>query len=350
MEIREINNKEIWENFLERADEKTFLQSWNWGEFQKMLGEKIWRLGIYDRGVLTGVSLIIKVSARRGRFLFAPHGPLINQKSKIKNQNENSKFKKNILENLLFELKKIAKRENCSFIRVAPIWPRTEENEKIFNDLGFCQAPIHMHPELTWELGLEPSEEQLLAGMRKTTRYLVRQGIKNPDLKIEASENPADIAAFNELYQKTVDRHHFFPFSLEYLTKEFSAFAPDSQILIFSADYRGERIASAMVIFYKGVSYYHQGASSQEYPKVPGSYLLQWEAIKEAKRRGCQRYNFWGIAPNSNPKHPWAGLTLFKTGFGGYEKKYVKTQDLILSFGYWLNFFVERIRKKKRGL
>jgi len=46
MEIKEINNKEDWEGFLLRCDEKTFLNSWNWGEFQKREGEKIWRLGI----------------------------------------------------------------------------------------------------------------------------------------------------------------------------------------------------------------------------------------------------------------------------------------------------------------
>ena len=40
MEIEEINNKEIWENFLLECEEKTFLNSWNWGEFQKKQSEK----------------------------------------------------------------------------------------------------------------------------------------------------------------------------------------------------------------------------------------------------------------------------------------------------------------------
>ena len=48
MEIREIKDKKIWEDFLSRCEEKTFLQSWNWGEFQKMTGDKIWRLGVYQ--------------------------------------------------------------------------------------------------------------------------------------------------------------------------------------------------------------------------------------------------------------------------------------------------------------
>ena len=337
MEVKEVTNKEIWEDFLLGCEEKTFLQSWNWSEFQKMMGEKIWRIGVFENENLIGIALIVKIEARRGKFLFLPHGPI------IKNR------KVQVLHALLEELKKIAKKEKCSFIRMVPVWQRGEENKKIFKDLGFREAPMHTHPEITWELNLEKSEEELLRAMRKTTRYLIRQGLKNEELKIEKSQNPKDIEIFNDLYQKTVDRHHFVPFSLNYLKNEFSAFLPDEQIGLFFAKYRDEILASAIVIFWQGIAFYHQGASSQKYPKIPASYLLQWQAIKEAKNRGCELYNFWGIAETESKKHPFWGLSLFKKGFGGYEKKYVKTQDLPLSSKYWLTFVFEILRRKKRG-
>ncbi|GAI33013.1 unnamed protein product, partial [marine sediment metagenome] len=90
----------------------------------------------------------------RGRFLFLPHGPV------VKAQNE--KRKAQSLEELVKKLKKIAKQEDCSFIRIAPIWQRNEENKKIFKDLGFRAAPFHTHPEITWELNLQKPEEELL--------------------------------------------------------------------------------------------------------------------------------------------------------------------------------------------
>jgi len=375
IEIKEINNKKIWEDFLAECNEKTFLDSWNWGEFNKKMGNKIWRLGIFNGGEQIAATSVIKIQAKRGTFLFVPHGP------NIKSQNLN--LKTQILEVALKELKKIAKEERAIFIRIAPIWParyspeatrplrlakqggrepmaggeKNEENIKIFKEFGFRESPIHIHPELTWELDLTPSEDELLMGMRKTTRYLIRQAQKNKDIEIIKSNKIEDVETFNKLYQETVDRHHFTPFSLGYLKNEFLAFSPDGQILFFLGKYKGEVVSSAMIIYWQGMGFYHQGASSLKYSKIPVSYLLQWEAIREAKNRGFKTYNFWGIAPISSfdiqssefKRHPWYGLTLFKMGFGGYKKEYVKTQDLPLSKKYWICYLIEKLRSKKRG-
>lgn len=89
MKIEEITNKTQWEDFLSKNKEISFLQSWNWGEFNTVTGEKIWRLGIFDGDNLETVTLVIKVKARRGSFLFVPYGPVYpdsfdtNQKEKI---------------------------------------------------------------------------------------------------------------------------------------------------------------------------------------------------------------------------------------------------------------------------
>jgi len=326
MEVREINSKETWENFLLKYQEKTFLDSWNWGEFQKQVEDKIWRLGVYDKE-LKAVALVVRIKAKRGTFLFLPHGPV---------------GEKDALPYLIDYLKKM----DACFIRVAPVWPK--ENTKLFKDLGFRNAPIHMHPELTWELDITPEEEELLMGMRKTTRYLIKQGYKNKDIEIIKSTDINDLEKFNQIYRKTASRHHFVPFSLDYLRKQFSCFNPDNQITIFLGKYKGKIVSSAITICWQGTGFYHHGASLAS--KAPVSYLMQWEAIKQAKEKGCRKYNFWGIAPEGVKNHPWAGLSLFKKGFGGYPKQYVKTQDLPLSFKYWFTCIFERLRKMKRHL
>ncbi|MBZ9571992.1 peptidoglycan bridge formation glycyltransferase FemA/FemB family protein [Patescibacteria group bacterium] len=340
MEIKKIQIKEVWEGFLSGCKEKTFLQSWNWGEFQKMMGNKIWRFGIFENDNLISTAFFYKIQAKRGTFLFLPHSLVFKQQA--------TSNKQQVLKILLEKLKKIAKEENASFIRVGPILEGTKENIEIFKNLGFRNAPIHIHPELTWELDISPLKEELLKNMRKTTRYLIRKSPKE-GVEIFSSQNPKDLEIFYKLYRDVVSRQKFIPFSLKYLKNEFSSFSPDNQILIFFGKYKNEIISSGIFIFWQNLAFYHHGASLLRYSKIPASYSLLWEAILKAKKRGCQKFNFWGIASKENPKHPWAGLTLFKKGFGGYKKEYVKTQDFPISQKYWLTFIFEKIRKTKRG-
>ncbi|HQB18464.1 MAG: lipid II:glycine glycyltransferase FemX [Minisyncoccales bacterium] len=337
MIIREIDDKKRWEDFVSECTEKTFCQSWNWGIFNQSMGDKVWRFGIFENEQLVAIAQVLKIKARRGSFLFVPHGPLIALGDK-----------KEIIKSILEKLKDLAKTENVNFIRFSPILEVSDSN--IFKELGFRNAPIHMHPELTWELDISLSEEDILKGMRKTTRYLIKQAEKNEDIEITRGTSDEMLNDFEKLYLETAERQSFTPFSNDYLKKEVDAFKNDNQILIFSGKYKGEVVSSAIIVYYSGIGFYHQGASSLKYPKVPVSYLLQWEAIKEAKTRGCRLYNFWGVIPEATKNHPWAGLSLFKKGFGGFEKEYVKTQDYVLSNKYWLTYIIEQIRRRKRHL
>ena len=355
MEIRPLDDKVRWEKFLLDCKEKTFLQSFNWGEFNLSQSSKVWRLGIFEEENLLAAAQLIKIAARRGTFLFLPHGPNIKEDCSPGKRKE-------VFENLVGEMKRIAKTERCSFVRIAPILERSQANEKIFEDCGFRDAPIHMHPEFTWELDLEKPEDKLLAEMRKTTRYLIRQAEKNKDIEITQSKDPADLEKFEPIFRETAERQNFVPFSTAYLKKEFGSFLPDDEIRFFFGKYQGQIVSAAMIVFWSGLAFYHQSGSTHS--KAPVSYLLQWEVIKEAKRRGCKAYNFWGIAPFEkitekngevrtevkDKNHPWYGLSLFKIGFGGQTKEYVKTKDLPLSPLYWLTCAFETLRKKKRNL
>jgi len=355
MELKEIINKDEWEGFLLQCSEKTFLQSWNWGEFNKQMGSKIWRFGAYNDEILVAVALVFKISARRGTFLFIPHGPAVIE-------GVSGQDKKEILELILVQLGDIAEKEKASFIRISPIFVEDSangypENENVFLDLGFRQAPIHMHPETTWELDITLPEEQLLMNMRKTTRYLIRQAEKNPDIQIVISNKIEDLKLFWPVYLKTAKRHRFVVFSEKYLEAEFNSFIKDREILIFLGKYKEQVVSAAIFVFWQDICFYHHSGSLSKYNKIPVSYLLQWRAIKEAKILGCRTYNFWGIAPGieteadaQKSKHPWAGLSLFKMGFGGYKKDYVKTQDFIISKKYWINYIIESLRKRKRNL
>lgn len=326
------------------CSEKTFLNSWNWGEFQAGQGGKVWRLGVESNSQLRALALAVKIKARRGTFLLIQHGPC------VKDGSSADRFA--ILEELLGELVKIGKKEGVFFVRMNPLWVRNSENGSGFKKLGFVEAPMHANAyEATWKLDIAPSEEDLMRGMRKTTRYLIKQAQKNPGLSIEKSENLNDAAVYGKLNEEVAARQKFTPFSSAFIEREFATFLKDNEVLWLFGKYRDEIAAGALVIFWQGAGYYHQAASLSKYAKLSIPYLLQWEAICEAKKRGCLSYDFWGYTdPQKYPNHPWAGPTLFKMGFGGKASEYALTQDYPLSPLYWPVHYFEKIRKAKRKL
>ncbi|MFA7170156.1 MAG: peptidoglycan bridge formation glycyltransferase FemA/FemB family protein [Candidatus Paceibacterota bacterium] len=338
MDISEITDRGIWEDFVIKNDTDSFLHSWNWGEFNKDTGEKIWRLGVFNLDKLAAVALVIKIKARRGTFLFVPHGPIIAE----------SQDRKAIIKELKEFLVKLGKGENAAFIRISPIFSKNEENLQIFQKLDFKDAPVHMmHPETTWILDIQKDEEKLLLEMKKNHRNLIRRAEKD-GVEIVQGDSEEFLKKFYAIHMETVQRHHFVPFSYEYIKAELEAFQKDRQIGIFNAKYQGKIISSAIVVFYGNEAFYHHGASSSEYSKVPSSYLALWTAILEAKKRGIEKFNFYGIVENK-PKHPWYGLSRFKKGFGGYEENLVHCQDLPLNWKYKITYFIETFRKIKRG-
>ncbi|NOQ68380.1 peptidoglycan bridge formation glycyltransferase FemA/FemB family protein, partial [Patescibacteria group bacterium] len=253
-----------------------------------------------------------------------------------------------ILNELFAFLKDLGKKERVGFVRISPILENTEENLEIFKQAGFKNAPIHMmHPELTWILDITKSEDEILKGMRKTHRNLIRRAAKE-GVEIIQSTDEKYLKAFYDIHMETVKRHKFVPFSYDYIKNEIDAFKNDDQISIFSAKYKDEIISSAIIVFYGEQAFYHHGSSSSKHYKIPSSYLNLWEAIKEAKKRGKKKFNFYGIVENK-PKHPWTGLSKFKKGFGGHQEELLHCQDLPLNKKYLLTYLIETGRKIKRG-
>ncbi len=334
--IKNINNKTHWDDFLKLHQEANFLQSWEWGEFHLALGKKIQRTGFYHDDKLAGVMLSIVEPAKRGRYLTVPGGPILD-------------WNVNLLVNLFVNtIRQIAKENNCVFVRVRPQLISDDFSRSLFKGNGFISAPLHLHAELTNQLNLSDSEEKLLANMRKATRYEIRKSL-TIGIKIKTSTDPDDIKAFYELQLQTAQRQKFVPFSFKFLYEQFKIFSAGKTALLYSAEFEGKLLAQALIIFYNKEAAYHYGASTLEGRKYPGAYLIQWEAIKEAKKLGMKIYNFWGVAPETDKQHRFYTISIFKRGFGGVDVEYLHAQDLVINkFLYLLNLAIELIRKKVR--
>ena len=185
--------------------------------------------------------------------------------------------------------------------------------------------------------------------MKKNHRNLIRRCEREG--VIVQKKHAEGLNTLHKLLDETAKRLKFHRFSRKYINDEFEIFNKHNQALIFEATLPDGTIdASAIIMFYGNMAVYRHSASLNTNKKVPSSYLVQWEVIKEAKKRGMTWYNFWGVEPpHAKKTHPFAGIGHFKRGFGGEQKDLLHCHDLPLTPKYWLNWLVETIRKYKRG-
>jgi lipid II:glycine glycyltransferase (peptidoglycan interpeptide bridge formation enzyme) len=339
MQIKEIKDKSIWENFVKTTD-GNFLQSYNWGGFHQSLGKKVFYLGLFENDQQIGSFLTIKEIAKRGNYLAVFGGP-------------NVLWKKEYLQIIFEFLKKLAQQESCVFVRFRANVINNQENLQTLIDLSnlkIKKASMYLTCELTNQLDLTQSLDDLLKGMRKNTRRIIKRQEKY-EVDIVKTINEKSLEEFYQIHIELAKRQKFVPFKFKFLQDEFKAFAKDNQVMLIESRHKGDLLASAFVVFYNKEASYHYGVSGPLNHEYQGSYFCQWEAIKEAKKRGLEIYNFWGVAPKDQKSHRFYNLSIFKRGFGGEEIDYLPTHDLIVKpFFYLFNLLVETIRKKVRSL
>lgn len=337
--IRPIEDSGKWEAFMQTHPEANFLQSCLWGVFQQQMGRQVYHSGFYKDEQLVGVMLSIVEPAKRARYLTVPGGPIIDWHDQA------------VVDAALAEMRRIGSEARCAFVRVRPQIMETPENSQLFARLGFRQAKMHLHAELTSQLDITPSEEELKQNFRKNTRYELKQARKR-GIVISSTTDPAAIDGFYELQLETAQRHGFVPYGKKFLKEQFEVFGQTNQAVLYSAYTPDHKlIAQAFIIFYNQEAAYHYGASTELGRQEPGAYAIQWEAIKEAKRRGMTRYNFWGVVLPEQTKHRFYGVSVFKRGFKGEDVEYLHARDLVLNWPKYLpNLGVETVRKHRRHL
>lgn len=338
MFVKIISTPLDWDNFFKKQEFTPFVQSSKYIDFYSSIEEKGFILGIFDENTLVGGSVIVTTHAKRGNFLYLPYGPILPP-----NKTDEA------LKIFIDFLKKYSKKNGFDFIRVSPFLESTKENRQLFANVGFRPAPMHVLAENTWLLDITSDEETLLKNMNKNHRNLIRR-CEREGVIIKKSIDSKKLLNLGTLLETTAKRHNFIRFSDRYIQSEFKAFLPNDVMLFEAYLPDGSLDGSAVILFYGTMAAYRHSASLNLNSKLPSSYLLQWQVIQEAKKRGLKWYNFWGIAPeNASKEHPFFGITHFKKGFGGQKKDLLHCQDLPISSKYWFNFIIESIRRIKRG-
>jgi lipid II:glycine glycyltransferase (peptidoglycan interpeptide bridge formation enzyme) len=169
--------------------------------------------------------------------------------------------------------------------------------------------------------------------MKSKTRYNIRLAGRKGVMVREGSLD--DVSTFNDLLSATADRADFGIHPPAYYEAAYRRFAPRNWVRLLLAEVEGQAVAGLMVFALPPRSWYFYGASISAHREKMPTYLLQWEAMRWAKSRGCKTYDLWGIPDEDREtledqfvdRHDglW-GVYRFKRGFGG---------DLVRTVGTW---------------
>jgi len=359
MKIVNLKDQNQLNNFVGREEYSQFLQSWQWGEFQREVSGLIWRIGIEDEGELLATAKLVRKQLPMGKsYFYCGRGPILRSREAGKGafvhlaevltgQDKTSRpavKKRDEAMNLLFnEIKRIAGEEGIMFLRFEPIWKnlagQAQTEGEIVHELIDWKLikTIDVQPSHTLMLDLSLSEEELLRQMHQKTRYNInlaeKKGVKIVSAGSERFEE------FWQLLTATGDRDEFNLHGRSYYQAMLKI---DSNFLkLFFAEFQGQAIATGIFSFFGDTATYLHGGSANENREVMAPYALQWQTIKLAKQLGYKYYDFHGIDEIN-----WPGVTRFKKGFGGFEVNFPGTFDMVFDQS-WYSIY-KMVRKVRR--
>lgn len=331
-----------WSAFIAQSSARSFLQSWQWGDLQKKLGVRSWRVVIEDGTKILAVALVLERKLQLGySWLYVPRGPIFAEG--LSEADVNMAWQ-------VFEekLKSLADEFGAFFTRIDPLY----EN---FTREGWRKSSREVQPRTTLLLDLAPSADDLLATVHPKTRYNIRTA-QRKGVTVRFSNNPEDVEKFLHASKSVTQRSGFAYHPDSYYRAIMEVLGQAGMAELAIAEVAGESVATHLIIYADGIATYAHGASVYDKRSYMAPVLLYWETILRAKEKGMQMYDFFGVAPeDADENHPWAGITRIKTGFGGKRVSYCGAYDFVLNEGLYTGFMMMRgvartIRSAIRGL
>jgi peptidoglycan pentaglycine glycine transferase (the first glycine) len=298
------DDRSAWEKLVRGTAESGFMQSWAWSEFKEAEGQKVIRIGIFDKGDLIGGGIVYYVPSSLGSSpLELPHGPVLPWKDEKRASACMSILKK--------ELSSIAKKLASPLARLEPF--TTPPLPAYMGKL--VRAPIDLIPTPTLIISIR-SDEKMLLSMTPKGRYNVRLALKK-GVEVRHSEKEEAVEDFYELFELTFSRHDFSGEGRGFFKNMMRFLGPCGMARIYSASYKGIVLSSAVSIYYGERATYLYGGNLPFFTSAMASYALHWRMMTDGRESGCSFYDMYGIAPAGQPFHPYAKFSQFKSRFGG---------------------------------
>ena len=294
------------------ANNGHMLQSWRWGELKGQFGWQVERVAAHtDMGVAQAQVLFRqKAGVSIG---YIPRGPALLASDAT------------ALARLWPAIDRVARQRRALTVVFEPDGPLPSD---VIQHLRLEPGPPSIQPARTVKIELA-DDESLLKHMHQKTRYNVRLAQRRGVTTRVSELSDSSIASFYQLLQDTAARNEFGIHSFDYYRTFLGSFRDDAALIFADIDRRP--VAGVVVVAFGPEAIYMYGASSTRERAHGAGFLIQFEAMRWARERGCTRYDLWGIPPHDPQStkvdngdriagtigNDWRGLYEFKTRFGG---------------------------------
>ena len=307
---------QAWDQFIEDHPEAHILQTSPWGELKSAFG---WQPRFIQQGAMGAMVLFRRLPLGLS-IAYIPRGPI---------------GPGDCVNDFWPAVDELCKKERTVFLRVEPdVWEPVDDDDYQTHLPEFIPSDQTIQPPRTLLINLEHDEDQLLMAMKSKTRYNIRLAARK-DVIIKESD---DIETFHRMMLTTGERDTFGVHSRDYYQRAYDCFSPRGACVLLLAEYKQQPLAGLMAFAHGNTAWYFYGASTdQERNRMP-TYLLQWEAMRWAKAKGCRVYDLWGVPDHSEDELEntfldrsdglW-GVYRFKRGFGGELRRTVGAWDRV---------------------
>jgi lipid II:glycine glycyltransferase (peptidoglycan interpeptide bridge formation enzyme) len=363
-----------WNSIISKLPNPHFLQTYEWGQVKAKYGWQPVYLVWDEAGKMkeerslssfdfrpSAAALILKrtipmggMSARLS-ILYTPKGPLLDWTNE------------SLRNRVLNDLQTFAKRQGAIFLKIDPdvvlgtgvpggddeiIDPQGQLVMSALKQRGWIYSSDQIQFRNTVLIDLSPSEEEMLTRMKQKTRYNVRLAEKKG--VVVRVGNLEDLAMLYKMYAGTSVRDGFvirdegyyktvwelFMSGRESSMVHGPSFLPFAEPLIAEVDH--EPVAAIFVFYFAGRAYYVYGMSRDIHREKMPTYLLQWEAMRRAKARGCSIYDLWGAPEVFDQSDSMWGVYRFKEGLGGKVVRTLGAWDFAPN-PFWYKLYSEVI-------
>ncbi|HVN56354.1 MAG TPA: peptidoglycan bridge formation glycyltransferase FemA/FemB family protein [Anaerolineaceae bacterium] len=327
-----------WNHIIQVLPAAHLLQTWEWANMKGTGGWRptgcIWRVGteVCAAAMVLKRDLHFAGISTRINILYAPKGPLLDWTDQA------------LSHRVLDDLQALACQNRAVFLKIDPDVAIgtgiTGEEEDQPDQTGlalredlqrrgwvFSQDQIQFRNSAI--IDLRPSEEEILARMKSKARYNIRLAEKK-GVRIRQGGKD-DLSGLYRMYAETAVRDGFVIREEAYYLALWKKFLEANMAIILIAEVEDRPVAGLILFSFARRSWYLYGMSRGEHREKMPNYLLQWEAIRQAKRYGSLDYDLWGAPDEFAEQDPLWGVFRFKEGLGARVVRWIGAWDYLVS-------------------